>query len=79
MDEIIEAEQDSEVDNHFKPLQKWKRKLKHKEKATESDKCDNNFVTLLSSDDSEPSSSEDDCVEIMNEEVWSSIYYGSYI
>ena len=69
MDEIIEAERDSEVDNHFKPPQKWKRKLKQKGKATELDKCDDNFVTSSSSDDSEPSSSEDDCVEITNEEV----------
>lgn len=73
MDEIIEAEKDSDIDDHPKLPQKWKRKskLKHKgkapEKGAESDKTDCNFV--VSSSDDDTSSSEDDDVEITNEEV----------
>ena len=73
MDERIEACQDSDIDNHSKLPQTRKRKRKTKRhtgkgKATESDQYDNNFVASLSDDDTS-STSEDDCVEITNEEV----------
>ena len=67
MDEIIEAEQDSEIEDHSKLSQKWKRKPKCKGKATKSDKNNDNYAMSSSSDDA--SSSKDDCVEITNEEV----------
>ena len=66
MDEIIEAERDSDINDHRKPPQKRKRKSKHKERVAESDEDDNNFIASSSGDDT---SSSDDDVEIMNKEV----------
>ena len=77
MEEIIEAERDSGIEDHPKPAQKRKRKSRKKEKCTVSDRDDNDF-TGSSSDDNTSSCEESDCVEITNEVVcyYLNIYCG---
>lgn len=67
MEELIEAERDSGIDD--KPRKKRKKRPKRKPTDDNSDADDVNFLESELDEDGTSDSDDSDCVEITNEEV----------